>query len=324
MSDIGNIGGTNFSSWLNTSSNFSSTKTSSILDNFDDLDIRDPYSSLNLNQKSSGTNSFGSSSGGDVNSFMSYLSNLQSQITDYFTKLFSGIIGDDGSGTGDGTDFGDIDATMLTASSNGNQAPASTEGNNVQTPAPTQTGTTQKTSTKETPSSGTSSIFSKEPQQGLLTEAQAKERAEQLTTQLMKDFDLTKEQAAGIVGNMMHESAGLNANINQYGFANGGGPGAPSGDRNQGYGWVQWSYDRKEAYLAYSKQQGLDPASPAANYAFLKHELQTSESGTIAAIKNTHTAEDAAVAFRKVYERAENPVDSSRIAAAKQVNSWVA
>jgi hypothetical protein len=169
---------------------------------------------------------------------------------------------------------------------------------------------------------GTVNLFSKEPQVGPLSEADSWAMADQVARQLMKDFGFTRAQAAGIVGNLFHESVGMNANVNEFNWR------YPEGDpRNYGqpfdnvygYGWAQWSADRKTAYVEFCKENGLNAASPYANYAFLVHELKTSESGTVPAVLATTTVDDAAVVFRKVFERAAMPVDSSRVAAANTI-----
>jgi len=60
-----------------------------------------------------------------------------------------------------------------------------------------------------------------------------------------KDFGLTKDQAAGIVANLWHESGGMNSGINQ-----GGKIGTPSSnmvdDNANGYGIAQWGGTRKQ------------------------------------------------------------------------------
>jgi len=149
---------------------------------------------------------------------------------------------------------------------------------------------------------------------GGLSDADSKKMAVTVADKLMKDFPgLSKEGAAGIVGNLYHESWGMNPNINE-----GGAIGDPNGS-DKGYGWAQWSYDRKKNYLNFCQQNGMDPGSPEANYAMLKHELQTSEKGTLDAMKGARTPEQAADIFRQVYERAENPVDEKRRAAANMI-----
>jgi len=145
-----------------------------------------------------------------------------------------------------------------------------------------------------------------------LSDAPGMGTATQVAQALMKDLGLTKEQAAGLVGNLYHESGGMNPNINE-----GGALGAPRGVG--GYGWAQWTGARQQAYLNFARQGGMDPGSAQANYAFLIHELTTSESSALSALKSSSTATDAATVFRTTYERAEVPADASRIAAANNI-----
>ena len=167
------------------------------------------------------------------------------------------------------------------------------------------------------PTGNSTNPFSKEPQNGPLSEAEGKEMAKNVAEQLQKDFGFTPEQAAGIAGNLWHESAGMNANVNEFGSdPNSPTYGAPNGTQF-GYGWAQWTGERKTAFLDFCEQNGLDPASPYANYEMLKHELKTSEAATIDAVKATDSPEDAAVAFRKVFERAAMPLDEKRTSAAR-------
>jgi len=171
--------------------------------------------------------------------------------------------------------------------------------------------------------------FSTSPTFGPLSEADGKQLAVDVARQLMVDFGLTKEQAAGVVGNLYHESAGMNPNVNEFGSDPGSPTYGPPNHTQFGYGWAQWTGTRKDDYLAFCETAGpngtrLDPSSPAANYAFLKHELLTTESATIPALKAAGTPEDAAVIFRKVFERAANPVDGKRTAAAEDIYAALA
>ena len=144
-----------------------------------------------------------------------------------------------------------------------------------------------------------------------------------VASRLMKDFHLTKEQAAGVVGNLYHESAGMNPNVNEFGSD----PSSPTygrpNDTQFGYGWAQWTGTRKTDYLNFCEANHLDPSSPAANYAMLKHELETSEAETIPKLKEARSPEEAAQVFREVFERATNPVDESRKQAANNVYAWL-
>lgn len=111
---------------------------------------------------------------------------------------------------------------------------------------------------------------------------------------LMRDFNLTKEQAAGIVANLGHESAGFTAY--QEGKPLGGGRG--------GAGWAQWTGPRRRQFEAWAAAKGLDPRSDAANYGFLKHELNGSHAGALAAVRRENSAQGAMVAFENTFERA--------------------
>ncbi len=122
-----------------------------------------------------------------------------------------------------------------------------------------------------------------------------RDKAPKIMEQLQKDFGLSKEQAAGVMGNLGHESAGLT----QLQEKNPMIPGSRGG-----WGWAQWTGPRRRAFEAWAAENGLDPSSDAANYGFLKHELQTSHKGAIAAVKGTQTVNDAMVAFEGRYEQA--------------------
>lgn len=111
---------------------------------------------------------------------------------------------------------------------------------------------------------------------------------------LMSDFGLTEEQAAGIIGNLGHESAGMQAGIQEYGKAAGTG----------GLGWAQWTGVRRRAFENFLAENGMSSSDPEANYAFLKHELQTTEAGALEKLRSAKTAGDATLIFEKAYERA--------------------
>lgn len=93
---------------------------------------------------------------------------------------------------------------------------------------------------------------------------------------------LTQEQAAGIVGNLLWESR-LNPSIH--------------GDKSipgHSVGIAQWNRERLAALKAFSPTgwQNFDT-----QLAFLWHELNTSESDVLGALKNAKTVDDAVAAF---------------------------
>ncbi len=70
-----------------------------------------------------------------------------------------------------------------------------------------------------------------------------------LVNRLAADFDLTLEQAAGIVGNLGFESNRLKTMQEQ----------APIGGRG-GWGWGQWTASRRVAFERWAAAHNLPPA----------------------------------------------------------------
>ncbi len=87
------------------------------------------------------------------------------------------------------------------------------------------------------------------------------ERGGWLVKRLAADFNLQPFQAAGIVGNLGFESVGL-TKLREIGQSEGRG----------GYGWGQWTADRRKTFLAYAMAHGLDWRSDEANYDYLAAE----------------------------------------------------
>ncbi|WP_316196561.1 phage tail tip lysozyme [Bradyrhizobium sp. SZCCHNS3053] len=119
-------------------------------------------------------------------------------------------------------------------------------------------------------------------------------KAPQIMRNLMNDFGLTKEQAAGIVGNLGHESGGFSLMQEKN----------PLGGGRGGWGWAQWTGPRRHQFEAWAAARGLDPRSDEANYGFMKHELSTNYASTIDAVKRTNSVGDATRVFEAGYERA--------------------
>lgn len=120
------------------------------------------------------------------------------------------------------------------------------------------------------------------------------QKAPGIMKRLMEDFGLTREQAAGVMGNLGHESGGLR--VMQERNPQGGGRG--------GWGWAQWTGPRRRAFEAWAAERGLDPSSDEANYGFLRHELKTNHAGVISNLKRARTVEEAMIIFENGYERA--------------------
>lgn len=115
------------------------------------------------------------------------------------------------------------------------------------------------------------------------------------------DLGLTREQAAGIVGNLMQESR-LNPGARNRGDGN---------DGSDSIGIAQWNGDRARALETYAQRTGGDAGDVKTQLGFIVEELKTSEGGVLAALKAAKTPEEAAAAFIS-FERpkgwtAENP-----------------
>jgi hypothetical protein len=121
-----------------------------------------------------------------------------------------------------------------------------------------------------------------------------------LIARLVKEDGLTPEQAAGIVGNLGHESAGFKAFHEAGKAANRG-----------GFGWAQWTGVRARAFLSWSKRHGLDPHSDEANWGFLHADPQWQSA--IGAVRGTHSTADAMRAFERHYEQAGVKAYGSRL-----------
>lgn len=111
--------------------------------------------------------------------------------------------------------------------------------------------------------------------------------APQTIGRLAQDLKITPQQAAGIVGQLGHESAGLQA-INEAS------PVVP-GSRG-GFGWAQWTGPRRRQFEEFASGRGLDVTDPEANYGFLVHELTSTPEGRV--LDNLRKAPDAMTAGR--------------------------
>lgn len=117
---------------------------------------------------------------------------------------------------------------------------------------------------------------------------------------------LTKEQAAGIVGNL-HRESGLDPGIEEKG-------------NGIGYGLAQWSFGRRDNLEAYAREQGKPVSDLKLQLDFLWKELNTTESATLQAFKANPnmSASEAANVFEQKFERAGVVALGERQGAANQ------
>lgn len=112
---------------------------------------------------------------------------------------------------------------------------------------------------------------------------------------LIADFGFSVEDAAAIMGNAGHESAGFTLMQELKPTI--------AGSRG-GYGWFQWTGPRRRAFEAYCARNKLDINSREANYAFLFVELTGPEKGAVAKTKAAVGLNAKTKAFELGFERA--------------------
>ena len=114
-------------------------------------------------------------------------------------------------------------------------------------------------------------------------------------------------QAAGIVGNILHESDQFRADT-EYG-------------NGIGRGWIQWSYGRRDSFEAYAAANGLSPTSDSANYNYLQYEMAGNDGNhwskgySLEEYKTIQDPAQAAEYFMRGYER---PAEKTANLAARQ------
>lgn len=109
---------------------------------------------------------------------------------------------------------------------------------------------------------------------------------------------LAPHQAAGLVGNLHHESG---KDLNPWG---------PSGDNGSAWGTAQWRLDRLERL-----KQRPDYQTMEGQQAFMREELDSSENKAYRALQAAKTPEEAATAFNKLYERSADTTGNRERAA---------
>lgn len=119
-------------------------------------------------------------------------------------------------------------------------------------------------------------------------------RAGSLMRDLMGNFGISSAQAAGLVGNLGFESAGLTPGMQERGVK------APHG----GLGYAQWTGPRRRAFEAWAAANNLSTSSEEANRGFLIHELATTDVGrrTLNALRGTGTVEEATWSVGQTFE----------------------
>ena len=130
-----------------------------------------------------------------------------------------------------------------------------------------------------------------------------------LMSKLTSDLGLSNEQAAGLVGNLAHESGGLNPSI--------------KGDSGNAHGWAQWNGPRQKDMIKWTTANGYDPNSDDGNYAYLIHDLQVNYPKALENLKKAKTIDEATQIIQDQYEFPGNPMYKSRRTYADQAMAAV-
>ena len=137
------------------------------------------------------------------------------------------------------------------------------------------------------------------------------ETAFKLIDDFKSKYDMTTEQAAGVVGNLWHETGGFK-------FMQELKP-TIKGSRG-GLAFAQWTGTRRDQFESLLEELGDLPAdSYEGNWAMIAEELDTTERGALKKIMGTDTVEGAARATSKFYLRPGKPMMDKRISDANTI-----
>ena len=113
-------------------------------------------------------------------------------------------------------------------------------------------------------------------------------------------------QAAGIVGNLIHES-NLNTTI--------------KGDKGKALGLAQWHPDRQKGLKTLAQSKGVDLSDFDTQLEYIWEELNTTERKALNNLLNSTDVEHSTMAFMRDYERPGNPHFESRLKYARSLLS---
>lgn len=131
---------------------------------------------------------------------------------------------------------------------------------------------------------------------------------------LIRDFDLSLDDAAAVIGNAGHESGGFKSLQEITPMV--------AGSRG-GYGIMQWTGPRRREYEAYCRRNKLSPSDMDTNYAFLFTELKGPEGKVIPALKAAVGLDKKVEVFSKVFLRPGIPhMDSRKVWARRALEAF--
>lgn len=131
---------------------------------------------------------------------------------------------------------------------------------------------------------------------------------------LMKDFSLSVEDAAAIVGNAGHESGGFKSLQEIKPLVKGS---------RGGYGIMQWTGPRRREAEAYWERNKLVPSDMMSNYKFLYVELSGPEGKVLPKLRATVGLDKKVEVFSSVFLRPGIPhMDSRKVWARRALEGW--
>lgn len=131
---------------------------------------------------------------------------------------------------------------------------------------------------------------------------------------LMKDFSLSVEDAAAIVGNAGHESGGFKSLQEIKPLVKGS---------RGGYGIMQWTGPRRREAEAYWERNKLVPSDMMSNYKFLYVELSGPEGKVLPKLRATVGLDKKVEVFSSVFLRPGIPhMDSRKVWARRALEAW--
>lgn len=133
-----------------------------------------------------------------------------------------------------------------------------------------------------------------------------------IASKLTGDLGITKEQAAGVVGNLWAESRLIPDRIQGSGIKRGTITQSGSG----GYAWAQYtSQNLKDSFISHAKSKGLDitkyPATDDVNYSYLVNWI-SSRSSKLNTLKSKKTVRDSAEFFVREFEKPASIIRGSQ------------
>ena len=141
----------------------------------------------------------------------------------------------------------------------------------------------------ETSSTGDASQQGEPTKSNVSAPADKNPTAKKIIEYLKEKLGLTKEQAAGVAGNLYVESGGFNLQA--------------KGDKGTSYGLAQWHNERKDALFNKTGTSESNPPNLEQQLDYLIYELSNSEKRALLALKNASTVKDSALVFAQKFER---------------------